>query len=73
MKPLSYRTQKSVAPYRLWIAEGGRRYLMHGQKTSGHNNGVPVKSVMEAKRIAEHWRASGVKPPYTFPDYDANA
>jgi|GEM_PF-6708529 len=60
----SFRAQQAVAPYRLRIMRGGRRYLLHGQKTPGLNNGVPVKSVAEAKRIAEAWRTSGIPAPY---------
>jgi hypothetical protein len=51
-------------PYRLWLGAGGVRYLLHGQSTPGHNNGVPVKSVSEAKRIAAAWRESGIRAPY---------
>lgn len=65
----SARTQKSVAPYRLWIAVGGGRYLMHGQKTEGANNSVPVRSVKHAQEIAAAWRAAGVNAPYRYPDY----
>jgi hypothetical protein len=67
----SHRTQKTVAPYRLWVASGGGRYLMHGQKTPGANNSVPVRSVAEARRIAEVWRQSGVAAPYLYPDWPA--
>jgi hypothetical protein len=60
----SFKTQKAVAPYRLWLGVGHNRYLLHGQATPGKNNGVPVKSVAEAKRIAAEWRKSGIRPPY---------
>jgi hypothetical protein len=59
----SLKTQHAVAPYRLWIGVGGNRYLLHGQGTPGKNNGVPVKSVAEAKRIAAEWRKHGVRAP----------
>lgn len=65
----SPKTQKQVAPYRLWMGAGNCRYLMHGQRTPGHNNGVPVRSVAEAKRIAAAWRESGIRPPYLYPDW----
>lgn len=65
----SHKTQKAVAPYRLWVGVGGRRYLMHGQKTPGHNNGVPVRSVKQAKEVAEAWRKSGVAAPYLYPQW----
>ena len=60
----SFKTQKAVAPYRLWLGVGHNRYLLHGQKTPGKNNGVPVKSVAEAKSIAAAWRESGIPAPY---------
>ena len=60
----SFKTQQAVAPYRLWLGVGGNRYLLHGQSTQGKNNGVPVKSVAEAKRIAAAWRESGIRAPY---------
>lgn len=60
----SFKTQQAVAPYRLWLGAGGNRYLMYGQRTPGHNNGVPVKSVAEAKRIAAAWRESGIRAPF---------
>ena len=60
----SLKTQQSVAPYRLWLGAGNRRYLLHGQATPGKNNGVPVKSVAEAKRIAAAWRESGTPAPF---------
>lgn len=66
--PFSYKTQQSVAPYRLWLGVGHLRYLIHGQATPGRNHGVPVKSVAEAKKIAAAWRASGVAAPYVYPD-----
>lgn len=65
----SFRTQQAVAPYRLWLGVGGNRYLMHGQATEGHNNGVPVKSVAEAKRIAAAWRESGIPAPFLYPEW----
>lgn len=65
----SFKTQKSVSPYRLWLGVGGNRYLMHGQRTPGLNNGVPVKSVAEAKAIAAAWRESGIPAPFLFPDW----
>lgn len=65
----SLKTQKSVAPYRLRVMQGGRRYLVHGQKTPGHNNGVPVRSVRHAQEVAKAWRESGVAAPYLYPDW----
>lgn len=65
----SFKTQQAVAPYRLWLGTGGIRYLMHGQKTPGHNNSVPVYSVSEARKIAAAWRESGVPAPFLYPDW----
>lgn len=67
----SHRTQQSVAPYRLWLGQGRHRYLMHGQRTPGHNNGVPVRSVKHAQEIAKAWRETGVLPPYLYPEWPA--
>ena len=60
----SFKTQQAVAPYRLWLGIGGNSYLLHGQTTHGRHNGVPVKSVAEAKRIAAAWRESGIPAPF---------
>lgn len=60
----SFKTQQAVAPYRLWLGAGGARYLLHGQTTPGKNNGVPVESIAEAKRIAAAWRESGIPAPF---------
>lgn len=64
MITFSFKTQQAVAPYRLWLGAGSVRYLLHGQKTPGRNNGVPVASVAEAKRIAATWRESGIPAPF---------
>lgn len=65
----SFRTQQAVAPYRLFMGVGGNRYLMHGQATPGHNNGVPVKSVAQAKQIAAAWRETGITAPFLYPEW----
>lgn len=65
----SYKTQQSVAPYRLFMGAGDCRYLMHGQSTAGRNNGVPVKSVAEAKKIAAAWRETGIPAPFLYPEW----
>lgn len=65
----SFKTQQSVAPYRLWLGVGNCRYLLHGQSTVGRNNGVPVKSVAEAKKLAAAWRESGVAAPFLYPEW----
>jgi len=65
----SYKTQQSVSPYRLFMGVGGNRYLMHGQQTRGHNNGVPIKSLTDAKKIAAAWRESGIPAPFLYPEW----
>jgi hypothetical protein len=67
----SFKTQQSVAPYRLWVAQGGGRYLMHGQKTPGFNNSAPVRSVRHAQEVAEAWREKAVPAPYLYPEWPA--
>lgn len=67
----SFRTQQKVAPYRLWLGQGNCRYLMHGQKTPGHNNSVPVRSVAHAIEVAQAWKASGIAAPYLYPEWPA--